>query len=61
MESDEKLVHDTMMWVDGSKTSKRGLDPPRALRFWVPGRDSREGYTPSRKEGKMGLRPHTLR
>ena len=33
MESDEKLVHDTMMWVDGSKTSKRGLATPRSHRI----------------------------
>ena len=43
MESNEKGVHDRMGWVDGSGTSKRGLDLPRMLRFLVSGRDYREG------------------
>ena len=42
-ESDEKWVHQMMVWVDGSKTSKRGLDRPTNHRFLVPGRDYREG------------------
>ena len=53
IESDEKGVHDRMMWVDGSGTSKRGLEYPRAFRFWVPGRDYREGVNPSRIDGLM--------